>query len=80
MALSRLRFAVIREILGSASALTVAWLPIPAQKEARLSPNVNSGVLTVGDRITGGSVTAGIDFALTIAGILCGKDRGKLIK
>jgi len=32
------------------------------------------------NRITGGGVTAGIDFALTIAGMLCGEDTAKLIE
>lgn len=32
------------------------------------------------NRITGGGVTAGIDFALTIAGILCGEETAKFIE
>ncbi|MCP6758263.1 MAG: DJ-1/PfpI family protein [Fischerella sp. CENA71] len=32
------------------------------------------------NRITGGGVTAGIDFALTIAGMLCGEDTAKFIE
>ncbi|MBD2434080.1 MULTISPECIES: DJ-1/PfpI family protein [Fischerella] len=32
------------------------------------------------NRITGGGVTAGIDFALTIAGMLCGEDTAKLME
>ncbi|MDM9379287.1 DJ-1/PfpI family protein [Chlorogloeopsis sp. ULAP01] len=37
-------------------------------------------VVVDGNRITGGGITAGIDFALTIAGILCGKEIGKFIE
>ncbi len=32
------------------------------------------------DRITGGGVTAGIDFGLVIAGILCGEETAKMIE
>ncbi len=32
------------------------------------------------NRITGGGVTAGIDFALTLAGMLCGEDTAKFIE
>jgi cyclohexyl-isocyanide hydratase len=32
------------------------------------------------NRITGGGVTAGIDFALTIAAMLCGEDTAKFIE
>lgn len=32
------------------------------------------------NRITGGGVTAGIDFALTIAEMLCGEDTAKLME
>jgi cyclohexyl-isocyanide hydratase len=32
------------------------------------------------NRITGGGVTAGIDFGLTIASILCGEETAKIIQ
>ncbi|ARV60529.1 glutamine amidotransferase [Nostocales cyanobacterium HT-58-2] len=32
------------------------------------------------NRITGGGITAGIDFALTLAGMLCGEDTAKFIE
>ncbi len=35
-------------------------------------------VVTDRNRITGGGVTAGIDFGLTIAGILCGQEIAKM--
>ncbi|MBD2344263.1 DJ-1/PfpI family protein [Anabaena subtropica] len=40
----------------------------------------NERVVIDGNRITGGGVTAGIDFALAIAAILCGEDRAKFIE
>jgi cyclohexyl-isocyanide hydratase len=38
---------------------------------------VDERVVVDRNRITGGGVTAGIDFALTIAGILCGEEFGR---
>ncbi|QLE55481.1 DJ-1/PfpI family protein [Nostoc sp. TCL26-01] len=40
----------------------------------------NERVVVDGDRITGGGITAGIDFALTIAALLCGEDTAKFIE
>lgn len=40
----------------------------------------NERVVVDRNRITGGGVTAGIDFALTIAAMLCGEDTAKFIE
>ncbi|MBD2665535.1 ThiJ family protein [Richelia sinica FACHB-800] len=40
----------------------------------------NERVVVDTNRITGGGVTAGIDFALTIAAMLCGEDTAKFIE
>ncbi|ABW28031.1 DJ-1/PfpI family protein [Acaryochloris marina] len=41
---------------------------------------VNERVVVDRNRITGGGVTAGIDFGLTVASILCGEETAKMIQ
>jgi cyclohexyl-isocyanide hydratase len=41
---------------------------------------VNERVVVDRDRITGGGVTAGIDFGLVVTAHLCGEDTAKLIQ
>lgn len=46
---------------------------------ARLGVEVGTEPVAIGrNRITGGGVTAGIDFGLVIAGMLCGEEIAKI--